>query len=219
MKVLKKLLMALGVLALIFIIITVTVNVLNQREKEKVITTVNSAFDALKNYDIETLGKYMNTDTITKEATDVVQTETTENEVTEAEKALFKYIEYTVTEPDNVTIFDEEVLIEVKLSNKNMGEVLVKYFKDALIYSFSNAFSSTTENSDEYDNKMQSIFVEAIESENISMTESIVNLKLVKQEDNSWRIEFVNEDQFINAILPSFQETLANYINELDSSN
>ena len=58
------------------------------------------------------------------------------DEVTESEKALFKYITYTVTEPEEVTIFDEEVLIDVKLKNKNMGEVLVKYFKDALIYTY-----------------------------------------------------------------------------------
>ena len=214
MNVLKKLLMALGVLALIFIVITVTINILNEKEKEEVISTVNSAFDALKNYDMETLGNYMNTDAITKEATDVVKTNGSKDEVTESEKALFKHITYTVTEPEEVTIFDKEIQMEVKLSNKNMGEVLVKYFKDALVYSFSNAFSTETVIQEESDNKMQELFVAAIDAENISMTESVVEIKLVKQENGSWKIEFVNEEQFVNAILPSFEETLTNYLTE-----
>lgn len=214
MNVLKKLLMALGVLALIFIVITVTINILNEKEKEEVISIVNSAFDALKNYDMETLGNYMNTDAITKEATDVVKTNGSKDEVTESEKALFKHITYTVTEPEEVTIFDKEIQMEVKLSNKNMGEVLVKYFKDALVYSFSNAFSTETVTQEESDKKMQELFVAAIDAENISMTESVVEIKLVKQENGSWKIEFVNEEQFVNAILPSFQETLTNYLTE-----
>lgn len=215
MEVLKKLLMAIGVLALVFVIITVTIFVLNQREKEDVMQTVNTAFDALKNYDFETLGRYMNTDAIVEETRSVLKTQKNESdEVTESEKALFKYITYTVTEPEEVTIFDEEVLIDVKLKNKNMGEVLVKYFKDALIYTFSNAFSTDSTTSEEYDNKMQNLFVTAVDSENISMTESTVTIKMVKQEDGSWKIEFVDENQFVNAILPSFQETLANYLME-----
>ena len=214
MNVLKKLLMALGVLALIFMVITVTINILNEKEKEEVLLTVNSAFDALKNYDMETLGNYMNTDAITKEATDVVKTNGSKDEVTESEKALFKHITYTVTEPEEVTIFDKEIQMEVKLSNKNMGEVLVKYFKDALVYSFSTAFSTDTVTQEESDKKMQELFVEAIDSENISITESVVDIKLIKQENGTWKIEFVNEEQFVNAILPSFQETLTNYLTE-----
>lgn len=219
MNVLKKLLMALGVLALIFIVVTVTINILNEKEKEEVLLTVNSAFDALKNYDIETLGNYMNTDAITKEATDVVKTNGSKEEATDSEKALFKHITYTVTEPEEVTIFDKEIQMQVKLSNKNMGEVLVKYFKDALVYSFSTAFSTETKTQEETDKKMQELFVEAIDSENISMTESTVDIKLVKQENGSWKIEFADEEQFVNAILPSFEETLANYLSENNITN
>ena len=80
MEVLKKLLMAIGVLALVFVIITVTIFVLNQREKEDVMQTVNTAFDALKNYDFETLGKYMNTDAIVEETSSVLKTQKNESD-------------------------------------------------------------------------------------------------------------------------------------------
>ena len=60
---------------------------------------------------------------------------------------------------------------------------------------------------------MEQILVDAINSDDITMTESDVTLKLIKQE-NEWKIEFVDEEQFINAILPSFKETLTKYLTQ-----
>lgn len=211
MELLKKFLISVGVLALIFIAITITINVLNNNEKEKVLTTVNSAFESLKNYDVESLKSYMNTDSITTEINNIKKLGL--DDATDAEKAIFKYIEYDVTVPEDMTVFDKEVIVDVKLSNKNMGEVLLKYIKDTTIYKFSTAFS-LAENQEDIEKDQIDLFVQAIESENISMTELTVTLKLVKQEDNTWKIEFVNEEQFVNAIIPSFEETLINYINE-----
>ena len=162
------------------------------------------------------MSKYVTTEKIEKETEKILNTSKGVTESTDAEKAIFKHIEYEIIEPTPITIFDKERLVDVKLSNKNMGEVLVKYFTDSVTFSFTNAFSDNKLQNEALDAKYQELFVNAIDSESVKLTESTINLKLVKQEDKTWKIEFLNEDQFINAILPSFKETLTNYLTEND---
>lgn len=216
MKILKNLLMSIGILALIFLVITVSINFLNERENKKAIGTIDNAFLALKEYNLDEMSKYVTTEKIEQETEKILNTSKGVKESTDAEKAIFKHIEYEIIEPAPITIFDKERLVDVKLSNKNMGEVLVKYFTDSVTFSFTNAFSDNKLQNEALDAKYQELFVNAIDSESVKLTESTINLKLVKQEDKTWKIEFLNEDQFINAILPSFKETLANYLTEKD---
>lgn len=212
MKLLQKFLITVGVLAIIFVVIFTAINVLNKKEIEKVEGVIDTAFTSLKNYDLETLGKIMNTESIEANAKSVLKN-TSKSEATTAEKAIFASITYEYTVPEDLTIFDEEVVIDLKLANKNMGEVVLKYLKDAVTFSFTNAFSTNKLEESKLNAKMEQILVDAINSDEISMTESNVTLKFVKQ-DKEWKIEFVNEEQFINAILPSFKETLTNYLIE-----
>ena len=216
MKILKNLLMSIGILALIFLVITVSINFLNERENKKAIGTIDNAFLALKEYNLEEMAKYVTIEKIEKEIEKILNTSKGVTESTDAEKAIFKHIEYEIIEPTPITIFDKERLVDVKLSNKNMGEVLVKYFTDSVTFSFTNAFSDNKLQNEALDAKYQELFVNAIDSDSVKLTESTINLKLVKQEDKTWKIEFLNEDQFINAILPSFKETLTNYLTEND---
>ena len=216
MKILKNLLMSIGILALIFLVITVSINFLNERENKKAIGTIDNVFLALKEYNLEEMAKYVTIEKIEKETEKILNTSKGITESTDAEKAIFKHIEYEIIEPTPITIFDKERLVDVKLSNKNMGEVLVKYFTDSVTFSFTNAFSDNKLQNEALDAKYQELFVNAIDSDSVKLTESTINLKLVKQEDKTWKIEFLNEDQFINAILPSFKETLTNYLTEND---
>ena len=216
MKILKNILTCVVIIAVILGVITIGINVLNKIEKEKVQKTIDTVFTGLKNYDLETVGKYMDVKNVVAETHKVIKTDTSAKEATEAEKAIFKYIEYKVELPEDLSIFDKEVVLDVKLSNKNMGEVLVKYFSNSLKFTFTNALSSSPLKEDKLNQKMEEIFVESIDSEDIRCTESTVTIKLVKV-DNEWKLEFVDENQFINAILPSFQETLLNYLNSENS--
>ena len=59
MKILKNLLMSIGILALIFLVITVSINFLNERENKKAIGTIDNAFLALKEYNLEEMAKYV----------------------------------------------------------------------------------------------------------------------------------------------------------------
>lgn len=212
MKLLQKFLITVGVLAIIFIVIFTAINILNKKEIEKVSETIDTAFTALKNYDLELLGKIMNTESIESSAKNVLKN-TNNSEATAAEKAIFSSLTYEYTVPEDLTIFDEEIIVNLKLANKNMGEVLLKYLKDAVTFSFTNAFSTNKLEESKLNQKMEQILVDAINSDDITMTESDVTLKLIKQE-NEWKIEFVDEEQFINAILPSFKETLTKYLTQ-----
>ena len=212
MKLLQKFLITVGVLAIIFVVIFTTINILNKKEIEKVSETIDTAFTALKNYDLESLGKIMNTESIESSAKNVLKN-TNNSEATAAEKAIFSSLTYEYTVPEDLTIFDEEIIVNLKLANKNMGEVLLKYLKDAVTFSFTNAFSTNKLEESKLNQKMEQILVDAINSDDITMTESDVTLKLIKQE-NEWKIEFVDEEQFINAILPSFKETLTKYLTQ-----
>lgn len=212
MKLLQKFLITVGVLAIIFVVIFTTINVLNKKEIEKVSETIDTAFTALKNYDLESLGKIMNTESIESSAKNVLKN-TNNSEATAAEKAIFSSLTYEYTVPEDLTIFDGEIIVNLKLANKNMGEVLLKYLKDAVTFSFTNAFSTNKLEESKLNQKMEQILVDAINSDDITMTESDVTLKLIKQE-NEWKIEFVDEEQFINAILPSFKETLTKYLTQ-----
>ena len=215
MKVLQKLLMAVGVIALILAGLFITINVLNKIETDKVVKTIDSALSALKEYDIKKMVEYMvDVEPIEESAKDVTKTNKETPEALEAQKVLFKYLEYEITRPENMKMTDKEVLVDVKIVNKNIGTALVKYFTDSLTISFSNLFSTEKLSDEELEAKLLTAFVESVSSETTEMTASNITLKVVKDEAGDWKVEIIDEDKFMGAILPSLKETIANYIAE-----
>ena len=211
MDVLRKIIIAALSIAVILGGIFTYIGISNRKEKEKVELVLVDYLNAIKEGDFEKVGQmtYHENNT-TEETEEDTKLETTTSHFSDKIiKNLFKYMTYEMEIEDDVTIFDNEVDVDVRILNKNMTEVISKASTEMLKYTFSSLFNANS-SQEEADKHYEELLLKALDDSEINYSNNHMHLKMVKV-DKEWKVQIVDESEFMEAILPEMQEAIIKY--------
>ena len=116
----------------------------------------------------------------------------------------FKKMEYEIVE-EKADFVDGYV--KVKITNKNIGKLIKKYYIRAFALSIQTAFS--TQQSSKVQDSLDKYLKELLTSEEIERVSTEVTFKL-KRDGFEWKLD-VNKEELCDAILPGLREQLKDF--------
>ncbi len=116
----------------------------------------------------------------------------------------FKKMQYDIIE-EKADFVDGYV--KVKITNKNIGKIIKKYYVRAFALSIQSAFS--TQQSSRVQEKLDEYLKELLTSDDIENVLTDVTFKL-KREGFEWKLD-VNKEELCDAILPGLREQLKDF--------
>ena len=97
--------------------------------------------------------------------------------------------------------------VKVKITNKNIGKLIKKYYIRAFALSIQTAFS--TQQSSKVQDSLDKYLKELLTSEEIERVSTEVTFKL-KRDGFEWKLD-VNKEELCDAILPGLREQLKDF--------
>ena len=199
----KKIITAVVTIIVIALILILGYFAMLKVEQNKVASTIEETFTNLKSSE--------NNDQ-KEELLEEIKNNTEEENGTEDSidyTVLFNKLDYSIIE-NKANFKEADVVIDI--TNKDMKQILGNYLVKIFQLAFSNAFTNTY--SDEQMNEeLANYLKEQMESEEIDSITTQITLKMEKQ-DGKWIIKEESKEEFVNAVLPGFLDT----INEINSS-
>lgn len=182
-----------GILLLLVVLVIVTALLLLPTTPEK---SVEGMLNCLKNADFAGVNKYVNYEQIVNESEILQNSEMDE----ETQSLLFDKLTWKIS---NISKEENTASVEVEITNKDFGQIISNYTKEALKIAF-NGDSFTQE---EQNNKLK----EQLKNEEIGTKTVTTTMQLLKQ-DSEWKIQA--DESLMNALLPGLQEAI-NSLNEM----
>ena len=176
-----------GIVLLLVVLAIVTALLLIPTTPEK---SVEGMLNSLKNADFESVNKYVNYEEIVNESDMLQNSEMDE----ETQSLLFDKLTWKIL---NISKEGNTASVEVEITNKDFGQIISNYTKEALKIAF-NGESFTQE---EQNNKLK----EQLKNEEIGTKTVTTTIQLVKQ-DREWKVQA--DESLVNALLPGLQEAM-----------
>lgn len=147
---------------------------------------VNKGLLAIKNLDEVTMEKYFDKNVLEEQ---LEENEELIDDNKENAKLLVKHLGYEVL---SSTVDGDKAVVNAKITNVDMKEIVSEYFVKALTLAFSG------KDEDVIEAELEAMMIELLEDEDIKLITTEVKINLNKGEDN-WIID--PDEDFMNAIL------------------
>lgn len=162
---------------------------------------VENALNAIKAEDEESIEEYFNFDELIEEYGEIdIFTNGEDNNLEDIEGDL-EEIEERVESLDIGNIYEklefeilsskeqaDTALVETKIRNIDMGELIGRYMSEVFALAMENLY----EKDENYEEKVEELLSDILESEDIDLVTSTVDISLIK-EDNNWEITMDKE--------------------------
>lgn len=165
--------------------------------------SVEGMMSSLKSGEYDKMTTYMNTGALSLE-------ESLDDMSKEMLDILFSKFDYKIVDATKVS--DEEVEVNVQLTNKDMAVALKNYVTQAFTFAFSNAFSETPLSDEEVEVKMTELFKESIEDEKVELKTSDAKVTVVKVDDQ-WVVK--GDESLYNSITGNINKILEDIENSM----
>lgn len=151
--------------------------------------TVSNYLDSFKNGKVEEADKYITATSDTDE-TEIIDNENPE--VDAAMKNAYSKLTYKILDS---TIDGDKASVETEITAPNLGVIFTELLQEAIPLAFASAFSEDAD--DEMDELMNTMLIDKLNDEDLSMITKTVDIKLVK-ENNTWLIDI--DDNLLDAM-------------------
>lgn len=168
-------------------------------EVQKAESAVNGMFEALKSSNFEEAQKYVNVEAITSAGE---SNATKDSEV--ITNTVLKNLSYGIISSEKTD--NNTVIVKTKITTTDMKAVMGEYLKKAFEYSMANVFTYPEISEEERNAKMNEILEECLSKSGIGTVTNEVNIKVVKNDNNEWKIEA--DEAFVNALLGGLVEAI-----------
>lgn len=182
----KILIVVLAIILVVAIIVGGYFLTLKVQEKSA-LKTIDEMFTAIKTGNEEEIKKYVNYEDTDKD-TNIAEDD-------KMSKSIFQNVTYEVVNSDTKLNNCE---FKINVSNKNFKTIFSNYFKKALSLAFSNI------SDDDMDKQLDAYLIEQYNSPDTDVKTTELTFKM-KKDNGKWIID-TDKEQFVNALLPGYQE-------------
>lgn len=156
--------------------------------------TVSGYLDSFKDGKVEEAVEYVKGEIDIQDENDSTEVFDSENpEVDEAMKKAYSKLTYEILDS---TVDGDNATVKTEVTAPNLGVVMTELLQEVMPLAFASAFSEDAED-DDMDELMDTMFIDKLNSEDLSMVTKTVNINLVKENDE-WLIEV--DDALLNAL-------------------